>query len=226
MDFIRELLEAEKDGKKKKKRTAAAQTYHRDYIRTKKKPYRKYHPDTEATNEAMEIELSGGEEGNDEVDHGAIMAELERIIGELSELLTKYDEFKGGEEGADYEEDFGQEMGPEEQPTEEPAEEPEPQPKFSPQFSSWLQKTSGVTLNEIGAIGMVHPKSVVVGRSVKHTDYKKEAGERVKHLASKFGPGSTIPGALETFKQLTGKHGGKHGDRIYKIVTNHISKQQ
>jgi hypothetical protein len=40
MDFLRDLLEASK--KKKVSRTAASGVYHRDYEKTKKRPYRKY----------------------------------------------------------------------------------------------------------------------------------------------------------------------------------------
>ncbi len=44
MEFLRELLE---EGKKKKKplKAAAKSVYHRDYEKTKNKPYRKYDPE-------------------------------------------------------------------------------------------------------------------------------------------------------------------------------------
>ena len=43
MDFLRELLE---EGKKKKPlKQAAKSVYHRDYEKTKNKPYRKYDPE-------------------------------------------------------------------------------------------------------------------------------------------------------------------------------------
>lgn len=48
MEMLKELLqldEAEKKKKKKVSKTAAKAVYHRDYVRTKNKPYRKYDPD-------------------------------------------------------------------------------------------------------------------------------------------------------------------------------------
>lgn len=48
MEMLRELLqldEAEKKKKKKVSKVAAKAVYHRDYVKTKKKPYRKYDPD-------------------------------------------------------------------------------------------------------------------------------------------------------------------------------------
>ncbi len=48
MEMLRELLqldEAEKKKKKKVSKKAAHAVYHRDYVKTKKKPYRKYDPD-------------------------------------------------------------------------------------------------------------------------------------------------------------------------------------
>lgn len=48
MEFLKELLqldEAEKKKKKKVSKVAAKAVYHRDYLKTKKKPYRKYDPD-------------------------------------------------------------------------------------------------------------------------------------------------------------------------------------
>lgn len=48
MEMLKELLqldEAEKKKKKKVSKIAAKAVYHRDYVKTKKKPYRKYDPD-------------------------------------------------------------------------------------------------------------------------------------------------------------------------------------
>ena len=56
MDLIRELSEA-----KKVSRTTAHAVYHRDYVKTKKKPYRKYDPRAHARG-------SEDEESSDEVD--------------------------------------------------------------------------------------------------------------------------------------------------------------
>lgn len=46
MELLRELLDlTEKvEGKKKKLKKTAAAVYHRDYVKTKNKPYRKYDP--------------------------------------------------------------------------------------------------------------------------------------------------------------------------------------
>jgi hypothetical protein len=48
---IKELLtiiaEAKKDPAKKVTKKAAQKVYHRDYLRTKKKPYRQYKPEDE-----------------------------------------------------------------------------------------------------------------------------------------------------------------------------------
>lgn len=48
MQLLRELLQLDEkaEAKKKKKvnRNAAASVYHRDYVKTKNKPYRKYDP--------------------------------------------------------------------------------------------------------------------------------------------------------------------------------------
>lgn len=46
MQLLRELLQLDEkaDAKKKKKRSPAAAVYHRDYVKTKNKPYRKYDP--------------------------------------------------------------------------------------------------------------------------------------------------------------------------------------
>ena len=51
MEMLKELLqldEAEKKKKKKVSKVAAKAVYHRDYVKTKKKPYRKYDPDEHA----------------------------------------------------------------------------------------------------------------------------------------------------------------------------------
>lgn len=49
MEMLRELLQLTEAEKKKKKvkvsSTTAKAVYHRDYVKTKKKPYRKYNPD-------------------------------------------------------------------------------------------------------------------------------------------------------------------------------------
>lgn len=45
--FIRELLSEDSKGKKKKRSTAAS-IYHRDYMKTRHKPYRKYDGETES----------------------------------------------------------------------------------------------------------------------------------------------------------------------------------
>lgn len=43
MEFLRELLN--EAAKKKPLKKAAASVYHRDYVKTKNKPYRKYDPE-------------------------------------------------------------------------------------------------------------------------------------------------------------------------------------
>lgn len=46
MELLRELLQLDESSKKKKTplKKAAAAVYHRDYVKTRRKPYRKYDP--------------------------------------------------------------------------------------------------------------------------------------------------------------------------------------
>jgi hypothetical protein len=46
MSLLRELMQLDEGAKKKKPlKKAAKAVYHRDYVKTKNKPYRKYDPD-------------------------------------------------------------------------------------------------------------------------------------------------------------------------------------
>lgn len=54
--LLQELLVIVNEGEKKKKtpkvpKNTAKRVYHRDYLRTKNKAYRKYHPDDKKTGE-------------------------------------------------------------------------------------------------------------------------------------------------------------------------------
>lgn len=91
MDFIRELLEAAKK-KTKVTKTAASSVYHRDYVKTKKKPYRKYDPNKHARlsedfeqqdqSQQAQAQQSGGSD------------ELAQHLKQLVVLLAKYDQLK------------------------------------------------------------------------------------------------------------------------------------
>jgi hypothetical protein len=265
MDFIRELLDESK-GKKKKGPTRVARhaVYHADYLKTKNKPYRKYHKDGRPMTEGDELEFSGdrnnmdvdqsqedmpqddmsqdqdfaadefgGEEGGQE--GGDIAAELERIIADLSELLDQYDAEQGGEEQPEGGEEQPEEQLPDdiegqdqEYPEETPGDQEEKQ--FSPQFSSWLQKMSGVDLKEY-APSTMFPKTAVSAPIVKAAKpcclYKKQAAAKVKEIAGKFSKEADVTTALATIKKVAIKHhqnGGKHGERIYNILSKHMSK--
>jgi hypothetical protein len=45
LELLKEMLQLDEAAKKKPLKKAAAAVYHRDYMRTKNKPYRKYHED-------------------------------------------------------------------------------------------------------------------------------------------------------------------------------------
>lgn len=234
MDFIKELLSEASKKKVKVAKSSRRAVYHADYVKTKNKPYRKYHKDDHHVTESDEWEMSSdvpeddmeGPEMGVEADdvaqgadgHADIAAELARIIDELSELLSQYDECDGETEEPSSEE-----------PTEEPSEEQRPGSSFSPQFSSWLQKTSGVTLNEFGstALPMTRVASINTVGSKTKDDYKSEAADRVRKLASHFKQDGAFAGSLNVLKHLTTNHhqkGGKHGERIFNIVQKYLSK--
>lgn len=52
MELLRELYELIEGGGKKKLKKLAAQVYHRDYLKTRRKPYRKYDPAEYAADKA------------------------------------------------------------------------------------------------------------------------------------------------------------------------------
>lgn len=58
MEMLKELLQLDEAEKKKSKKkvskVAAKAVYHRDYVKTKKKPYRKYDPSDYASGEGKE----------------------------------------------------------------------------------------------------------------------------------------------------------------------------
>ena len=86
MEFLRDLLEASK--KKKVTRTAASGVYHRDYVKTKKRPYRKYDAEKHA-------HLSEDFEQDDQSQQQpAGNEELGQHLKALVAVLAKYDQLK------------------------------------------------------------------------------------------------------------------------------------
>jgi len=239
MEFMRELLEADKKKKKSKvTRTQAAGTYHRDYEKTKKRPYRKYDP-TAQHNESWNGEDSGnnGDMGNPSStpSNPDSLEELHQHLTELVELLAQYDKLKSS--GEDHEE--------------EPQQEEPPQNGGNPatnsplQFSTFLYKIyNGVKLTEFGQSnnpGVDNNMSGGDNMSGNDTNddfaqndtgspeqgndlasVKKEASQHIRQIldiVKQLGPD-----ASEQLQQQCAKHCGDEADRVMSVLTQAAEK--
>lgn len=124
MDTLRELIEAARVSK-----SSAASVYHRDYVRTKDKPYRKYDPkkhkrateEEEVSDDASDeepveegawdfIKGAAGHVGNQVKQavgntvragqQASLMGNITKSVNQLAQALATYDKLKGAQQGA------------------------------------------------------------------------------------------------------------------------------
>lgn len=212
MEFLRDLLEASKK-KTKVSRTTASTVYHRDYVKTKRRPYRKYDPSEHAKlTETMTDPLPDYSE-HPPVDTESMSASLTKLV----DLLAQYDRLQSASQVAG----------------ETTAHNP------SLQFSSFLHQT-GTSLMEDkwnfnerppqegpGAPAHVSDVSANISASPVEpsTDVasvKKAAGIQIKQILSAVK--QLGPNAAQQLIALCAKHCGDKANRVMSVLTQAAQK--
>ena len=159
MELLKTLLDEAKQPSIKK---AAKRTYHRDYLKTKKKPYRKY--DHQAR--AMEDEEESVEEGVFDFAKGAaqhiggqikqgvqgavnagkqasVLGDLAKNLAQFAQLLSAYDKLKGSQQPASAETQQNNQGTPDAFRMTQKPRMRQGQHGYEWQFSAYLQSLNG-----------------------------------------------------------------------------------
>jgi hypothetical protein len=219
MEFLRDLLEASKK-KSKVSRTTARAVYHRDYVKTKKKPYRKYDPADHAslTEDITDTaDVSAG--APQDADFEGLHQHLTALVG----LLARYDQAKSSSGATPH------------QDGENPATNP------AMQFSSFLYQSFGDFMSEEkwnynerppqegpggpASVSNVDANSDVQAAEPSANDLASIKQAASQHIRDILGIAKNLgPNAEQQLAQQVAKHCGNKARRVMIVLTQAAHK--